>query len=355
MGHAYRAVQWNRFKRRYDAWLVTAIVAYIGLFVGLGAWLFPEATAETLVLRALGSCALVLLHVVLALGPLARLDARWLPLVYNRRHLGVATCLVALLHGALALVQFHGFGDVNPFVSLFTSNPRWDSIAQFPFQPLGFAALCVLVLMAATSHDFWLANLTAPVWKALHMLVYPAYALVVAHVALGALQVERSPVLPALLAAGVVALGTLHVLAARRETARDVAAPRVARTAAQFDPTEWIDACSVDDLREGRARVATVGGERIALFLHEGHLSVLSNVCQHQNGPLGEGRIVDGLVVCPWHGFQYRPQCGRSPAPFHEVVPTFRARVRSGRVEVDPRPLPLGTESAPLPIAGGAA
>jgi DMSO/TMAO reductase YedYZ heme-binding membrane subunit len=50
--------------------------------------------------------------------------------------------------------------------------------------------------MAATSHDFWLHNLTAPVWKRLHMLVYPAYGLLIAHVTLGALQSETSSVLP---------------------------------------------------------------------------------------------------------------------------------------------------------------
>ena len=52
--------------------------------------------------------------------------------------------------------------------------------------------LVILFVMAATSHDFWLANLTAPVWKALHMLVYVAYALLVGHVALGSLRPERS-------------------------------------------------------------------------------------------------------------------------------------------------------------------
>ena len=72
--------------------------------------------------------------------------------------------------------------------------------------------------------------------------------------------------------------------------------------------------------------------------------------CQHQNGPLGEGKIVDGLVVCPWHGFQYKPDCGASPEPFTEKVPTFRVRVDGGRVLVDPRPLPAGTSVGPALI-----
>ena len=67
-------------------------------------------------------------------------------------------------------------------------------IAAFPFGLIGLVvligvgALVILIFMAATSHDFWLANLTAPVWKGLHMCVYLAYALLVGHVVLGAIQ-----------------------------------------------------------------------------------------------------------------------------------------------------------------------
>lgn len=347
MGHAYRAVQWNRQKRRYDLALAGGVALYLACFVGVGALASPTATAETLLIRALGSAAFVLLHVVLAVGPLARLDARWLPLLYNRRHMGVTVCLLGLLHGGFALVQFHAFGDVNPFVSLLTANPRYDSVAQFPFEALGAAALVVLVLMAATSHDFWLANLTAPTWKALHMLVYVAYALLVLHVALGTLQAETSPVLAGLVAVGAGTLLALHGAAARRDARADRAATPVPRR----DDPPWLDACGVEEVPEGRARVVLAGGERVAIFNAEGRLSALSGVCPHQNGPLGEGRIVDGLVVCPWHGYQFRPRCGRSPAPFREEVPTFRLRVEAGRVWLDPRPQPPGTETDPVPVA----
>ncbi len=95
--------------------------------------------------------------------------------------------------------------------------------------------------------------------------------------------------------------------------------------------------------------VVTLGGERVAVFRHDGKVSAMSNVCQHQNGPLGEGKIVDGLVVCPWHGFQYRPDCGASPAPFTEKVPTFRVRVAGGRVLVDPRGVTTCGSSRPTP------
>src|SRR5919198_69805 len=197
MSTEYRAISWNRQKKLYDLVLVGFLSTYLLFFIGIGVLRNPTATAETLLIRAFGTAAFLLLHVVLCIGPLARLDRRLLPLLYNRRHLGVTTFLMGLAHGGFALVQFHALGNMNPLVSLFISNPRYGSIAQFPFQAVGFFALVILFLMAATSHDFWLRNLSAPVWKRLHMLVYAAYGLLIAHVTLGALQSETSPILAA--------------------------------------------------------------------------------------------------------------------------------------------------------------
>lgn len=342
MSSGYVAVGWSPGKRRYDAVLWGGALLYLALFVGVGLWRRPEITAETLLIRAFGTLALTLLHVVLAIGPLARLDRRFLPLLWNRRHLGVTMFAFALAHGGFALFQFHALGDRNPLVSLLTSNTRWGSLAQFPFQQLGAAALVILFLMAATSHDFWLANLTAPVWKTLHMAVYLAYALLVAHVALGVLQDAASPLPAALLGCGLVALVGLHLAAAWKGRALD-------RELARAGADGFAFACRAGEIRDGRARIVTVGGERVAIFRYDGRLSAVSNVCQHQNGPLGEGRILDGCITCPWHGFQYRPADGASPAPFTERVPTFRLRVVDGdRIFLDPRPLPPGTFVEPV-------
>lgn len=353
MSHAYRAVAWNRQKRIYDAVLLAGIALYLAAFVGAGAWLRPEATAETLLIRGFGTAALLLLHVVLSIGPLARLDRRFLPLLYNRRHLGVATFVLALAHGAFAIVQFHSLGELNPLVSVLAGGGRWGTAAAFPFQPLGLAALAILFLMAATSHDFWLAHLTPPVWKALHMLVYLAYALVVMHVALGVLQAEGDPVLAALLGAGVAWVLGLHGVAGRRERAGDRELARAETGAGAPAADGFVEVCRVGEIPEKRAHVACLGGERVAVFRYDGKVSAISNVCQHQNGPLGEGRILDGCVTCPWHGFQYDPATGSSPPPFTERVPTFRVRLDGDRVLVHPRPNPPGTYVEPARIGAG--
>ena len=342
MSAGYAAVGWSPGKRRYDAALAAAIALYLAVFVWTSLALRPEITVETLLIRGFATVAFVLLHVILAIGPLARLDRRFLPLLWNRRHLGVTMFFCAAAHGGLALFQFHALGDRNPLVSLLASNTRFASVADFPFQQLGAAALAILFLMAATSHDFWLANLTAPVWKSLHMMVYVAWALLVGHVALGILQDATSLAGVILLVVGGATLISLHVAAALRGRVLD-------REIADAVAGGFVEVCRASEIREKRARIVARAGERVAIFRHDGRLSAVSNVCQHQNGPLGEGRILDGCITCPWHGYQYRPADGCSPPPFTERVPTFRLRLVDGdRVFVDPNPLPAGSFVAPV-------
>ena len=235
---------------------------------------------------------------------------------------------------------------MNPLVSILIGSADARRVSQFPFELAGVAALAILFLMAATSHDFWLANLTAPVWKALHMLVYVAYGLLIVHVGFGALQSETDPLLAILLGLGVALVLGLHLAAGFKERRLD----------GEHRPAGsdgFVEVCAVNDIREGRAKIALVSGERIAVFRYEGKISCVSNVCQHQNGPLGEGRIVDGCITCPWHGYQYLPETGASPPPFQEKISTFCTRVVDGQVWIMPTPNAPGTFVEPARIEEG--
>jgi nitrite reductase/ring-hydroxylating ferredoxin subunit len=173
------------------------------------------------------------------------------------------------------------------------------------------------------------------------MGVYFAYALIVVHVAFGALQSEEHPVLAIATGAGMVWLLALHVAAALHEKAGDRDTERIENT--------WIDAGPADTFEDGRARVVCAG-ERIAVFRYGGKISAVSNVCRHQAGPLGEGRVIDGCITCPWHGYQYLPGNGRSPAPFTEKVATFDVRVVGGRVYVNSQAHAPGTPVEPARV-----
>lgn len=351
MGHAYKAVQWTPYKKRFDLVLAAGMFVFVAAYITAGVISAPPGerfSPPQILLRALGAAAFSLLTTILCIGPLARFSPRFLPLLYNRRHLGVACFLLALLHALLALVWYHGFSNVNPLTSLLISNPRYDSIQGFPFESLGLIGLFVLFAMAATSHDFWNANLGPGLWKTLHMAVYVAYAALTGHILLGAVQNDRGFVYPAAVGAAAALVAVLHLGAGWRETRRD------SRQAAAAQDG-WLDGGVAADIPDGRARIIVPPeGERIAIFRDGARIFALSNRCRHQGGPLGEGRIVDGCVTCPWHGFQYRPEDGASPPPFTEKVATFGTRIVDGRVYVDPAPAPLGASVPPSSLEGAA-
>ena len=342
MSAGFRAVQWNRAKLVYDGILLAGVVLYIGAYLTLVYWLDPpkdQPAAIDLRIRAFGTCAFFMLTMILSIGPLTRLDRRFLPLLYNRRHFGVLTFFVVLLHASF-MVEWYAVQDALP--SLYdelTKVSDYGKFIGFPFKALGLVALLILFLMAATSHDYWLVFLTPPVWKGLHMALYVAYGLVVMHVALGVMQYDHNPFIPVMLASGFACVTMLHLVAGWRERGGDCAGARGSEGWLSVGPP-----LSIPD--KGARIVAAPDGERIAVFRDGAQIGALSNLCAHQHGPIGEGRIIDGCVTCPWHGYQYRLKDGCAPPPFTEKLVTYRVRVAHGVVEVDPRPLPPGTPAA---------
>jgi methionine sulfoxide reductase heme-binding subunit len=350
----YSAVRWDRNKLIYDAVVLTGVVSYLALFVlaGRAGWTGgPAIPSPVLRIRALGTCALLLLHAVLCIGPLARLDRRFLPLLRNRRHLGVITFCVGLGHAVLAARRYHGLGRRNPLVSLLAGNTHYDSWTAFPFEVPGLLALVILFLLASTSHDFWQKTLSPGTWKGLHMLAYPAYGLLVMHVALGEHQADASRVYPLLLGIGAATVISLHLAAGLRERLRDARRPA---PGSGTPGNGWVDVGCVDEIPNNRAKVVCLAGrERVAVFRYDGQVSAVTNVCAHQRGPLGEGEIVGGCITCPWHGWEYRPHDGQAPPPFTEKITTYRVRVEGRRILLNPEPLPPGTAVEPARLESG--
>lgn len=367
MGVAYKAVQWNRQKIIYDLILLATVAGYLFLFEAIAKYCGGGLEEiKGLWIRAYGSAAFILLHVILSIGPLTRLNPKFLPLLYNRRHMGVTMFCLAFIHGIglnltwiplssweqlkwfpwkidTVLTWYHDFGPVQPWVSLLVSNTHFGSLTRFPFESLGLVALLILFLMAATSHDFWLANLTAPIWKGLHMLVYLAYGLLVGHVILGPLQTNAHPFLALAVGIGFVWIVSIHLIAGLREVKRD-------GQTLPIGADGFVDVGAIADIPDLRAKIVPIAGERVAIFRYGNKISAVSNVCQHQNGPLGEGKIVNGCITCPWHGYEYLPDSGSSPPPFTEKIPTFNVKLQGDRILIQATPNPAGTPVPPAII-----
>jgi pyruvate oxidase len=99
-------------------------------------------------------------------------------------------------------------------------------------------------------------------------------------------------------------------------------------------PLTWHRVLAAAELPEGRVTTVTAGHLSLALTHVDGTYAALDNHCPHQGGPLGEGSIENGLLRCPWHGFDYCPLTGQSPGAFGDEVRTHPVELRDGALYV---------------------
>ena len=87
-------------------------------------------------------------------------------------------------------------------------------------------------------------------------------------------------------------------------------------------------------LPEGRVQTVTAGHQGICLTHYNGKFSALDNKCPHQGGPLGEGSIENGMLRCPWHGWDFDPCTGIPPGGFDDGVKTFEIKEEDNEIFV---------------------
>ncbi len=96
----------------------------------------------------------------------------------------------------------------------------------------------------------------------------------------------------------------------------------------------WHKVAEADELPEGRVKTVAAGRKSLALTHYAGAYGALDNHCPHQGGPLGEGSIENGLLRCPWHGYDYSPLTGTPPPGFTDAPACFPVEVRTDGIYV---------------------
>ena len=134
MSVKHKPVIWTRQIIIYDLILFACLGLYLYLFVFVSKGIDSDLDLKGVNIRAYGSAAFILLHVILSIGPLARLNSRFLPLLFNRRHLGVTMFFLAANHARLAVDWYHKFGDTDPYISVLISNLNFFDFIRFPFE-----------------------------------------------------------------------------------------------------------------------------------------------------------------------------------------------------------------------------
>ncbi|MEP6640728.1 MAG: thiamine pyrophosphate-dependent enzyme [Gaiellales bacterium] len=82
------------------------------------------------------------------------------------------------------------------------------------------------------------------------------------------------------------------------------------------------------ELEVDRLTTVVAAGRAICITRTADGFGALDNRCPHQGGPLGDGQIEDGLVICPWHGYEYNPCTGKPPEGFSDAATSYRIQQR---------------------------
>jgi len=76
------------------------------------------------------------------------------------------------------------------------------------------------------------------------------------------------------------------------------------------------------------------GGKMICVANVNGQISAMENVCLHRGGPLGEGVIEGGKVICPWHGWAWDPKTGEAQVAGAKVT-VYAVKTENDDVLID--------------------
>jgi nitrite reductase/ring-hydroxylating ferredoxin subunit len=98
--------------------------------------------------------------------------------------------------------------------------------------------------------------------------------------------------------------------------------------------SEFIDVADVNDLAVGRVRPVVAGVRKIALCRTTAGFFALDNTCPHRGGPLGEGDLIGGELICPWHLWGFDVATGICTGDPALSVARHEVRVEGSRVLV---------------------
>ena len=96
----------------------------------------------------------------------------------------------------------------------------------------------------------------------------------------------------------------------------------------------FVKMATLDELPEGGAKEVEHDGRIFALFNINGVISAIDGICPHQGGPLADGPIDGSCVTCPWHGWQFDVNTGKTPINSRITLPVFTVKVEGTDVLV---------------------
>jgi len=117
---------------------------------------------------------------------------------------------------------------------------------------------------------------------------------------------------------------------------------------------KYVKVMNEEELLPGKSAIIAAGKEEIALFNYKGNYYAIANKCLHRGSPLGEGRIEEGILICPGHEWRYDLKTGDCPQNPELSTKVYPVRVVEGKIriglEMDDKSKGKAVGKAPLQI-----
>jgi 3-phenylpropionate/trans-cinnamate dioxygenase ferredoxin subunit len=98
---------------------------------------------------------------------------------------------------------------------------------------------------------------------------------------------------------------------------------------------QYFPVSPIEEIPHGERIFISVGDIPIVIFNISGEFFAIGDVCTHDDGPLGDGEVVDHQIICPRHGARFDIRTGEVlTLPAVQDVPRFPLRVKDGTLEI---------------------
>jgi nitrite reductase/ring-hydroxylating ferredoxin subunit len=97
----------------------------------------------------------------------------------------------------------------------------------------------------------------------------------------------------------------------------------------------WIKLAATRELPDDSVIEVEHGGELYAVCNAGGEFRTISGVCPHSGGPLGQGTVLHGMVVCPWHMWEFDCASGACLVDDRIGIPVYSTKVEAGEILAD--------------------
>ena len=97
---------------------------------------------------------------------------------------------------------------------------------------------------------------------------------------------------------------------------------------------KYVKVMSEEDLPIGKSAIISAGEDEIALFNYKGKYYAVANKCPHRGAPLGEGRIEEGIVICPNHEWRFKLENGANMQNPELFIPIYPVKVRNENIYI---------------------